>query len=176
MPSDPLATVIELTRAATLASRRVDRPLSAHGLSLVDLMILLSLSGADGRLRRVDLAERLGMSQSSVTRLLAPLEKIGLVRRERDPNDRRAAFAELTGAGRRVAAEAAATAREAAEDLLRGWPASELDALAGGVTRLAAGMPSIIPVRDDAAGGEDLVWIDAAGGPGATPGRDTPAG
>ena len=164
MAVDPLATVLELTRAATLAARRVDRPLSGHGLSLVDLMILLSLSSADGRLRRVDLAERLGMSQSSVTRLLAPLEKIGLLRRERDPNDRRASFTELTDVGHRVVAEAEATARDAAEDLLRGWPAGEVDALAGAVTRLAAGAPSIIPVRDDGAAGDDLVWI-AAGGP-----------
>lgn len=165
MTTDRLATVLELTRAATLAARRVDRPLSAHGLSLVDLTILLSLAGADGRLRRVDLAERLGMSQSSITRLLAPLEKIGLVRREVDPRDRRAAFTELTDVGRRVASEAEATARDAAEDLLRGWPEGEVDALAGAVTRLAAGMPSILPVRDDGAAGDDLVWIDAAGVP-----------
>lgn len=165
MRVDPLATVLDLTRAATFAARRVDRPLSGHGLSLVDLMILLSLVGADGRLRRVDLAERLGMSQSSVTRLLAPLEKIGLVRRESDPRDRRAAFTELTDAGRRVASEAEATARDAAEDLLRGWPDGEVDALAGAVTRLAAGVPSIIPVRQDGAAGDELIWIDAAGDP-----------
>ncbi len=165
MTSDPLATVLELVRASTFVARRVDRPLSGHGLSLVDLMILMSLDGGDGRLRRVDLAERLGMSQSSVTRLLAPLEKIGLVRRETDPRDRRAAYTVLTDAGRRVTAEASATAREAAEDVLRGWPGGEVDALAGAVTRLAAGVPSIIPVRTDGAAGDDLIWIDAAGGP-----------
>lgn len=142
---DPLTTLLDLWRAATLVARRVDRPLGgAHGLSLVDLAILIALESAPaGRLRRVELAERLGMSQSSVTRLLAPLEKLGIVRRLPDPADRRAAFTELTDAGRRLAADARATAHEAAEDVLRGWPADELAGLAAAVTRLTAGAPGL---------------------------------
>ena len=103
--TDTLTTLLDLWRASTVVARRIDRPLGgAHGLSLVDLAILLALGNArGGRLRRVDLAERLGMSQSSVTRLLAPLEKLGMVRRQVDPGDRRASYAELTDAGRRLA-------------------------------------------------------------------------
>lgn len=146
--ADPLATLLDLWRASTFAARRVDRPLGgAHGLSLVDLAILVALDGSPGgRLRRVELADRLGMSQSSVTRLLAPLERIGVVRRVRDERDRRAAFAELTDAGRRLTGDAVATARSAAEDVLRGWPDEEVAALDAAVTRLTAGAPGLRPV------------------------------
>lgn len=142
--TDPLVMVVDLMRAAAVVGRRVDRPLSAHGISLVDLSLLLSLEYAPGyRLRRVDLAERMGMSASSVTRLVAPLEKIGLIRRESDPRDRRASIAELTEAGRRVVAEARVSGRDAAEDVLRGWPQGQQRSLAEALVRLTAGLPSI---------------------------------
>jgi DNA-binding MarR family transcriptional regulator len=52
-----------------------------------------------GRLRRVDLAECLGLTASAVTRALIPLEKIGLVGRESDPRDARVGFAIITPTG-----------------------------------------------------------------------------
>ena len=145
--TDTLTTLLDLWRASTVVARRIDRPLGgAHGLSLVDLAILLALGNArGGRLRRVDLAERLGMSQSSVTRLLAPLEKLGMVRRQVDPGDRRASYAELTDAGRRLARDAEATARDAADDVLHGWPEDEVATLASATQRLTAGVPAVLP-------------------------------
>ncbi|MEQ8833002.1 MAG: MarR family transcriptional regulator [Miltoncostaeaceae bacterium] len=144
--TDRLATLLDLSRAAAIVARRVEGPISGHGLSLTDVMILLALRSADGgRLRRVDLAGRLGMSQSSVTRLILPLEKLGIVTRHSDPRDRRAAWAELTPAGRRMADEVEVTARDAADDAMRGWPEAEVAALAGGLTRLCAGAPSLLP-------------------------------
>lgn len=144
VPVDRLVVLLDLARAATLSGRRVERPLSGHGLSLVDLALMAALARAkEGRLRRVDLADRLGLSQSSITRLLLPLEKLGMVTRESDPRDRRAAWAQLTAAGRRIADEGEATARDAAEDVLRGWPESEVAALAAGLDRLCAGAPRL---------------------------------
>ena len=52
-----------------------------------------------GRLRRVDLAERQGLTASGVTRSLLPLEKTGLVGRQPDPRDARVGYAVITAAG-----------------------------------------------------------------------------
>src|SRR5471030_1541499 len=124
----PLDTVLDLALARTLVLRHVDMPLgSHHGVSLSDLALLLELRGAPGeKLRRVDLASRLGITPSGVARQLAPLERIGLVGRESNPRDARLALVILTESGRRVADEARVAADEAAEGALSAiWPAAE---------------------------------------------------
>jgi len=95
-------------------SRDLTGHLCAHGLSLSDYEALLHLDQAEGgRMRRVDLAERLGLSPSGVTRLLEGLEQCGLVERHVCRSDLRVAYAVITAAGRgRLAV--ASTALEAA--------------------------------------------------------------
>jgi len=105
---EQLTFCLALVRAYAALSRRFDGRLGTwHGISFGDFTILLALSGAPGaRLRRVDLADQLGVTASGVTRALIPLEKIGLVSRKPDPNDARVGFATLTAAGRRILEEA----------------------------------------------------------------------
>jgi DNA-binding MarR family transcriptional regulator len=57
-----------------------------------------------GGLRLGELAQRLGISPSTLTRNLTRLEADGLVAREADPDDARAARVALTAAGTRAAA------------------------------------------------------------------------
>jgi DNA-binding MarR family transcriptional regulator len=65
-----------------------------------DYEALYVLSRAEGgRLKRIDLARRLALTPSGVTRLLAGLEEAGLVERTTCPGDRRVAYAELTEQG-----------------------------------------------------------------------------
>src|SRR5215210_715052 len=72
-----------------------------HGLSVTDYEALLLLSRADDELmRRVDLAEGLGLSASGVTRLLDGLERQGLVEKGTCASDARVTYAVLTDAGR----------------------------------------------------------------------------
>jgi len=72
-----------------------------HGLTINDYEALLHLARAeDGRMRRVDLAERLILTASGVTRLLDGLEAAGLVERASCDSDRRVTYAVLTEAGR----------------------------------------------------------------------------
>ncbi|NRQ39712.1 MarR family transcriptional regulator [Nonomuraea sp. NN258] len=84
---------------------RVEHELAAalqrHGLGLSEYRALchLSTSGA-GELRMQDLADLLGLNQSSVTRLVARLEKAGLTRRDLCPDDRRGVYTVITDAGR----------------------------------------------------------------------------
>jgi DNA-binding MarR family transcriptional regulator len=117
---DALDAVVALVRADAELRRRLDSQLSGvHGLSLNDLVILTGLHEAPaGRLRRIDLAARLGVTASAVTRLLVPLEKVGLVHRESDPRDARSAMATLTPAGTERARDAEVTATAIAQQLL----------------------------------------------------------
>ena len=114
-----LDTMLRLSRTTTRVVRQVDRSLgSMHGLGLSDLALLLELQASpDGRVRRVELAERLGVTPSGIARQLGPLERIGVVTRESHPKDARLALAVLTPAGDTLATDAAATARHAAQQV-----------------------------------------------------------
>ncbi|MEU2059990.1 MarR family transcriptional regulator [Streptomyces sp. NPDC013455] len=144
--SEALDAALRLVRAQAALVRRFDARLGAlHGVSLADFTLLLRLGQAPGgRMRRVDLAEALGLTASGVTRGLAPLERIGLVTREPDARDARVAYAALTGTGRRRLTEMRATAEETAAELFAGpaWPAVDIAHLADLLTRLGGtGLP-----------------------------------
>ena len=121
MDTKSLDTVLDLALARTLVLRHVDVPLGHHhGVSLSDLALLLELRAAPGeKMRRADLAQRLGVTPSGIARQVGPLERIGLVGRESNARDARLALVTITDAGRRVADEASVTAEEAATSALR---------------------------------------------------------
>jgi DNA-binding MarR family transcriptional regulator len=70
------------------------------GLPLSWYDVLLQLAEAPHRrLRMSELADRVLLSRSGLTRLVDRLQAAGLVRREADPNDARGTFTVLTDAG-----------------------------------------------------------------------------
>jgi DNA-binding MarR family transcriptional regulator len=119
-----------VSRTNAELARRLDRRLGAlHGLSFVDFTVLNEIAtDSGGKLRRVDLAEKLGLTQSAVTRILLPLEKIGLVSRHSDPNDARVGYAALTKTGRAILVEATETAETACGELISGITDEEFEA------------------------------------------------
>lgn len=68
------------------------------GITLPQAHAIHALSDA-GSLRMQELAETLGLAQSTVTRLVAPLKRMGLLDRRPDRNDGRATRAFLTDKG-----------------------------------------------------------------------------
>jgi len=91
-----------------------------HGLGLSDFVALHHLSEAPGgKLRRVDLADRLALTPSGITRLLNPLERRGVIAREESGHDARATYAVLTNSGRKLAKDARATMEAYAESVLQ---------------------------------------------------------
>lgn len=152
--STPFDLLVRLTRAQAAFARKIDSELSNHGLSLGDLLILLNLESApDNRLRRVDLAERLGMTPSGVTRALGPLERIGLLERESNPRDARVAYAALTETGSRIAREARETAETASQRVFVEAVGAQqnLDDLAALLERLGGtGLPRLTPRQEGA--------------------------
>src|SRR5919201_3050467 len=81
-----------------------------HGISMADYDVMLRLARAPNRtLRMTDLAERVMMSPSGLTRVVDRLVEARLVRRDRVENDARVMLASLTDQGRRVLRRAART-------------------------------------------------------------------
>ena len=130
---------LRLTRAYATLTRRLDNALSnLHGLSFGDFMILYYLDRAPGnRLRRIDLAERLGVTASGVTRSLLPLEKVGLVARQPDPRDARIGYASLTEAGQQLLKYALVSVVPIAQEAVQVVPADQIEALSGLLGQLA---------------------------------------
>ncbi len=113
--------------------RRFDVALGQYfGISFGDYQVLNHLARAEGgRLRRVDLAERLGLTASGVTRSLLPLEKIGLVTRQPDPKDARVGFAAITTVGEELLVNSTVTVDQVSRELLRKVPADQLSGMTG---------------------------------------------
>jgi DNA-binding MarR family transcriptional regulator len=91
-------------------------------------------------LSQQELAERLGLEKSSVSRLAADLERKGLLVRERDPANRRFYRLRLTDRGRAHHARAGALFRERIAPLLDAMTAAERAALVKGLTGLFRAM------------------------------------
>ncbi len=147
MTSPPFAAVLHLLGAHARLEERFSKALGAvHGLALKETLLLMHLERAEGaRLSRVDLATRLFVSPSTVTRMAAPLEKLGLVGRQADARDARLAYVVLTGTGRQRVDEARATLERMAADVFRDrWTKPEIASLAQLLGRLTAGQPGAL--------------------------------
>jgi DNA-binding MarR family transcriptional regulator len=80
---------------------------AAAGLTLAENLVLCQVAMApEGRLRMAGIASALTIAKSAVTKTVDRLEERGLLRRERDPADRRTVYAALTPAGEKAFAVA----------------------------------------------------------------------
>lgn len=119
-------TILNIIKVQSVITKKFDG-LSLHGLSLTDFMILHILSQASGnRLRRIDLAESTGLTASGITRIISPMEKMGLVVKEYNDRDARVSYVKLTAAGDRIFKEATVTAEHIANKLLDGMAVTDL--------------------------------------------------
>ena len=102
---------VRFLRAHAALTRALSADLVAeHGLTINDYEVLLHLQRApEQMMRRVDLAERVLLTASGITRLLEGLEGAGLVERADCPTDRRVVYAKLTEAGEQKLREASGT-------------------------------------------------------------------
>ncbi|KUO09657.1 MarR family winged helix-turn-helix transcriptional regulator [Streptomyces sp. DSM 15324] len=144
MPTEPLplpavATpeVIEIERALTritylsTRARRHDRLMAMAGVPLDRAAVALLRQVADSEpLRPGELAQRLGVEASHVTRTVQQLQKSGYVTRVPDPDDGRAQRIELTGAGREAVDRIRDAGARGMQLALSGWSPEELGRLA----------------------------------------------
>ncbi|HKP91861.1 MAG TPA: MarR family winged helix-turn-helix transcriptional regulator [Thermoleophilaceae bacterium] len=132
LPSGVPAAWLRLLRAHATLTRRMDANLqSAHKLTINDYEVLLALARAeDRRMRRVDLAGHVLLTQSGITRLLQGLERAGLVERAGCPTDGRVVYAQITDQGHERLRAASATHLDDIRSLFAArLSAAELDTL-----------------------------------------------
>jgi DNA-binding MarR family transcriptional regulator len=101
-------------------------------------MVLHQLSlSPDGCMRRIDLANAIGRTASGVTRLLRPLEKIGLVAKLSSEKDARVSLVTLTRSGEDRLNHARVTLNELGMRLTRGIGDSQIDSVADTLATLS---------------------------------------
>jgi DNA-binding MarR family transcriptional regulator len=116
----------ELLQRYHSTSCALDRTLrDRHGLGLSEFEVLEQLvetpATGDGPARRMqELGDRVQLSQSALSRVVARLERDGLVQRTMCADDRRGIYVMLTDAGRARHAEAVSTHREVLAEHLSG--------------------------------------------------------
>ena len=94
-----LKFILQFIKIQSLLTRRFDGGL--NGISLNEFMILYYLSQArEERLRRVDLANKIGLTASGITRLLLPMEKVGLLAKVINVADARVSYVMLAKGGK----------------------------------------------------------------------------
>lgn len=136
--SKEVELVLSMINLHSKIQRRIGGPLSAHGLGLTEFMVLRQLHAAPNqKMRRVDLAERVGLSPSGITRLLNPMEKIGLIQKETNNRDARVSLVGLSSAGKRILKDAQPVFVNAAAELLAPLDSREQELLSGYISSLA---------------------------------------
>jgi MarR family transcriptional regulator for hemolysin len=99
----------DLTRDMLVAGRlwrkMARRAAAKHGVSEAAASPLIWISRLGENVRQTVLADAVGIEGASLVRLLDDLTSAGMVRRETDPNDRRANNLYLTPAGEQAVAE-----------------------------------------------------------------------
>ncbi len=144
MKDTSFSAVMHLLRAHALLQEKFAGTLgSVHGLALNEVLLLMHLERAPmQRLSRIDLAKRLSVSASTVTRMAAPLEKLRLVGREADARDARLAYVVLSKAGVRLVTDARQTLEQLAADVFKDrWTEAEIQQLAKLLGRMTASQP-----------------------------------
>jgi DNA-binding MarR family transcriptional regulator len=116
--SDALSLFMQLAKLQAIISRRFDNSLG--GLSLSEFIILYHIQkSSEQKIRRVDLAEKMGLTASGVTRLLLPMEKTHLIKRQNSPGDARVSLVAVTAAGVEKLKEAIEQAESMLGDMLK---------------------------------------------------------
>jgi DNA-binding MarR family transcriptional regulator len=140
LPVRRLAAWEALLRAHATLLRALDAELQAeHDLTLGDYDVLITLASApDDCLRMRELADRVVLSRSGITRRVDRLEREGLVRREPAPDDGRSVTAVLTDAGRARLRDASGTHLAGVEErFLDHYSEEELATIAALLDRVA---------------------------------------
>jgi DNA-binding MarR family transcriptional regulator len=98
---DRVAAWSGLLRAHAAVVPRLERELAGVGMPLSWYDVLLELNSApDRRLRMTELGARAVLSRERISRVVDELQRAGLVRRDRNPDDGRSLLAVVTDEGR----------------------------------------------------------------------------
>lgn len=114
----------ELVRRLRLLERT---EVACCGVPLSQAMVLQTLYSSGGARRMSEVAEALGVAQSTATRLVEPLVREDQVRREPAPDDGRVVMARLTPRGQQTATELDRLSQRWSEGILHRIPTAKHD-------------------------------------------------
>ena len=115
----------QIGRIARHWRAEIDRRLQDAQVTEAMLSPLLQLAHSDRPMRQKDLAEALALDSSSLVRVLGNLEEAGLIRRQRDENDRRSHALSVTDKGYDLALRISEISCALERDLIEGFPEAE---------------------------------------------------
>jgi DNA-binding MarR family transcriptional regulator len=129
--------LIDIITAAARSPRQRDRIARATGLPLTIASIgALRVVEQGDSPSATEVAHKLGIDPSTVSRQLRPLEEQGLVTRTVDGSDRRVTRLSVTAAGRRALERVERSAIDTLASALDSWSADDRALLAQLITRL----------------------------------------
>ena len=138
---DPVQLADLLQQATRRLRRAQAEQLRPLGLTPAQERALRMITRSEQPPRMAELADHLGIVPRSVTTVVDALEQAGLVRREIDPDNRRAIRLHLTGRGAAVRDDMREARRRAAEDLFAPLSPADRKTLAELLAALAADGP-----------------------------------
>ena len=116
--SDRVKFLVTLSKTQSVLSKRFDSGMG-NGIGFNEFLILLFLSQApEQKMRRIDLADKIGITASGITRMLLPMEKIGLVKNGDNEADARVRFVYLSSGGKEKLEDALDRFEMLAEDVI----------------------------------------------------------
>jgi DNA-binding MarR family transcriptional regulator len=124
-PADPIRKVEQEFGTLMMHLIRYKHHVNGDRLDRMALMVLGTLAHC-GPSRLGAVAERTGLDPSTVSRQVADLEKAGLLAREADPEDRRAALLKATVEGEQVLDRLTRGRRKRVERLLSDWTSDDI--------------------------------------------------
>jgi MarR family transcriptional regulator for hemolysin len=130
-----------LMQAARKWRRTCDGALRVHNVSEACAAPLLAANRLGSAVRQVALAEKIGIEGPSLVRLLDQLCTAGLVRRDEDPEDRRAKTISLTGEGLALTVRMEDELRELRGRVLKDVSRADLEAALRVLSAFSAALP-----------------------------------
>src|SRR4051812_37027274 len=133
----------EIRETHLLFRKLMQEKLRARHVTAAQWAFLRILWNEDG-LNQKELAERVGVHQTTTVPAIAILERNGYVRRVRNSADRRNVMIYVTDAGRRLAHELIPYATENNRKALAGFEREEIDTLMGLLLRVQQNLRAVV--------------------------------
>jgi DNA-binding MarR family transcriptional regulator len=142
LDTEPMTILGRAYRLSNLVRPSIEATFASFGLDRgeFDVISTLRRSGPPYRLTPTEMYSSLMISSGGLTHRLDRLEKAGLIRREKSPNDGRSVLVALTEAGIALAEKAIRTDMADEARFLNGLGPEEREALAGLLRKLIIGI------------------------------------
>ena len=116
--NEKIKFIINLAKTQSVFVKRFESGLG-NGLGFNEFLILFHLNqSSDKKMRRIDLAEKIGMTASGITRMLLPMEKIGLIKSDSTAKDARVKFVLISKSGQEKIKETLERLNDLIEEML----------------------------------------------------------